>query len=427
MKKYVIVAAALLLSAGAFAQKDELKALKKISNKDVPTAEDLKEFERLLKEVEPKMANADNEQKADYYYYKGAYGFIQMGTNPAAAMKYLDNAVADLNKVIELEKGMKKKEHTEEIQKQIFPELKAGIVTQANAMGKANNFKAAYPLYEKVYRISPTDTLYLYNAAAYAVNGQDYDKAIEYYTELRDLGFTGKSVNYTAKNSKGEVEYFGDKKIRDLYVAKNGYTEPGIFREESKRGDIIKNLALLYIQQGQTDKAKQAIAAAKKANPDDITLLTAEAQIFLEANDLENYKKAVTEILNKGSKDPNLYFNLGVTTSKSGNAAEAKQYYEKAIELKPDFVAAYQNLAILQLDGEQKVVDEMNKLGTSKKDMARYDELKKQRDDMYKKAVVYLEKANKIEPKNEDIRSLLLTMYQGLEMTDKYKALKAQQ
>ena len=428
MKKYAIAAVALLISSGAFAQKDELKALKKISNKkEMPSAQDLQDIERLLKEVEPKMANADAEQKADYYYYKGGYAFIQMMKNPATAMVSLNQAVKDFNQVVEIEKGLKKKEHTAEINGEIFPEIRAQLINLAGTMGKQNNFKAAYPLYEQVYRVSSKDTLYLYNAAAYAVNAKDYDQAIKYYNELQDLGFTGKSVSFTAKNvATGEVEYYGDKKVRDLLVSQKSHVEPGIYRESSKKGDIIKNLALLYIQQGQDEKAMAALQAAKKANPDDVSLLMAEAEIHLAAEDYEAYKKTVNEILSRGSKDPVLYFNLGVTTSKSGQTEEAKQYYMKAIELDPKMIGAYQNLAVLQLDGEQKIVDEMNSLGTSKKDMVRYDQLKAKRDDLYRKAVVYLEKAHAIERENEDIKNLLLTLYQGLEMTDKYKALKAE-
>ena len=35
--------------------------------------------------------------------------------------------------------------------------------------------------FEKAYRMSPKDTLYLYYAASTAVTAQDYDNALEYY------------------------------------------------------------------------------------------------------------------------------------------------------------------------------------------------------------------------------------------------------
>ncbi|OIQ18079.1 MAG: hypothetical protein BM557_07635 [Flavobacterium sp. MedPE-SWcel] len=426
MKKYVI-AASLLISISAFAQKDELKALRKMSKKGLPVAKDFSNFKSKLASLESKIASATEEQKVDYYFYKGEFGLAQMKANKMSAKTHLDSTIESLGKVIQLEKGMKRKKHTEEIMTMYYPELRAGLLNQATELGKQSKFKAAYPLFEKVYRISPKDTVHLYNAAAYATNSQDFPQALKYYKELQSLGFTGSVLNYTARNvEKNEVEYFGDKKTRDLFVANKTHDEPGIYRIPSKKADIVKNIALLYIKQGDKDKAMKALTEAKKANPDDMSLLSAESQIYLEAKDYENYRKTVTKILDKGSQDPNLYFNLGVTTAASGQKEDAVLYYKKAIELNPDFVGAYQNLAILQLDGEDAIVKEMNNLGNSSKDMKRYDELKKERDDMYKVAVKYLEKAHDVDPKNEDVKNILGTLYQGLEMMGKYKALKAE-
>ena len=59
MKIKYAIAASLLLSIGAYAQKEELKALKKLDNKEGSQhAADLTEYKRLLAEVEPKMGNA---------------------------------------------------------------------------------------------------------------------------------------------------------------------------------------------------------------------------------------------------------------------------------------------------------------------------------------------------------------------------------
>ena len=67
----------------------------------------------------------------------------------------------------------------------------------------------------------------------------------------------------------------------------------------------------------------------------------------------------------------------------------------------------------------------MNKLGTSTKDMKRYDDLKKKREDLFKSAIPYLQKAVELDPKNSDVSKTLLGVYSALEMTAEYKALKA--
>jgi uncharacterized protein YegL len=67
MKTRFAIAAAIMLSVSAFAQKDELKALRKIAESDKqPTAQDMQNFKGLLEKAEPLMSNATTEQKAEF-------------------------------------------------------------------------------------------------------------------------------------------------------------------------------------------------------------------------------------------------------------------------------------------------------------------------------------------------------------------------
>ena len=53
------------------------------------------------------------------------------------------------------------------------------------------------------------------------------------------------------------------------------------------------------------------------------------------------------------------YFNLGVIVATKEKQKRLK-YYLKAIELQPDYGDAYMNLAVLILDEEKAIIDEMN-------------------------------------------------------------------
>jgi tetratricopeptide (TPR) repeat protein len=137
------------------------------------------------------------------------------------------------------------------------------------------------------------------------------------------------------------------------------------------------------------------------------------------------YKKLINEVLAKNPTDADLLFNLGVISYNAKNLTDAESYYLKAIAIKPDYVNAYLNLAILKLDADKVLFEEMNKLGNSEKDNKRYAILKKQRDEVFKGALPYLEKASELDPANTDVKSTLLSVYGALEMTEKKKALKA--
>ena len=82
------------------------------------------------------------------------------------------------------------------------------------------------------------------------------------------------------------------------------------------------------------------------------------------------------------------------------------------------------NLADLILKPDAKIVEEINKLSTSPKDLKRYDVLKAQRQQLFSKAMPLLEKAHQLDPKDDVVKSNLKSVYNFLEMTDKVKALK---
>src|SRR5690606_13837590 len=118
MKAKYAIAASLLISIGAFAQKDELKAMKKLMKKD-RSPEIMQEMKSLIDKTEPLLGSADDKQKADFYYYKGNYDLYMAMTK--MDQNALNGAIADFDKVIELEKNGKR-EYTPEITKEIYPE-----------------------------------------------------------------------------------------------------------------------------------------------------------------------------------------------------------------------------------------------------------------------------------------------------------------
>lgn len=424
MKIKYAIAASLMLSVGAYAQKEELKALKKLDDKQQPTAADVTEYKRLLTEVEPKMGAATPEQKSEYNYYKGSYALVEMMMNPASGRTNFQLALDSFNSVLESEKSGKKK-YTEEIQKEIFPEMKTMAITMAQQLGDKKMFKESAMAYYAAYTVDPKDYAILYNAAANAVNGQDYDSALKYYEVLDKSGFTGEQTLYTAKNkATGVIENFPNADTRNIAVRGGQYILPKDEKLPSLKGEIVKNIALIYNMKGDTEKAKTAFANARKANPNDTTLIIAEADLYLKAKDMAKYKELITEAVSKNPNDADLYYNLGVVSAEA-DANEAIKYYTKALEIKPDYVNANINLGLLMLKDEQKIVDKMNSLGTSAADNKKYDELKKQRDGLYVKALPYFEKAHKDDADNQYVISTLATLYQALDRQADYKAMKA--
>ena len=120
-----------------------------------------------------------------------------------------------------------------------------------------------------------------------------------------------------------------------------------------------------------------------------------------------------------------LYYNLAVIYAEQGELALAKENYFQAIKLVPDYVDAYLNLVSVILEDEVSIVDEMNSLGTSKKDNLRYDELKVKREDLYRECVPLLEELLNVSPTNIDALNTLKNIYGVLGNNEAFMKIKA--
>ncbi len=119
-----------------------------------------------------------------------------------------------------------------------------------------------------------------------------------------------------------------------------------------------------------------------------------------------------------------MVFNLGVVNADKGNFNDAISYYNKAIEINANYTKAYLNAAALILDREGPMIEEMNSLGTSTADYNRYDELKIERENLYREAIPYLEKVYELENDNLNAARTLRNIFSALDETESYNKFK---
>ena len=418
--KYLITASAIMISFGSFAQKDELKAVEKAlkSGNAVEAKTNIDKAESLI-------ANADDSQKAQFYYLKGNT-YLDLGKrNNAESSKNYGIAAKSFGELIDFEKKSGKQKFSKLAEVSLI-QLKAEIQKGAIADYESKKYKDAALKLNQVYELDKKDTLNLYNAALSAISGEDVDLALSYLNELKKLNYTGAGYSYTAVSKLNETtEGFTNAKEMNDAVKRGSHTTPKTERIPSKKGDIYKYISLILAQKGDVEGAKKAVSDARKANPNDDSLLETEANLYLQTNDIAKYEELIKEVVAKKPNDPILFYNLGVVTAQAGKTADAEKFYKKSIELDPKNVNTYLNLAILKFANDKAIVDEMNKLGTTPKENKRYEELKKKKDGMYKDALPYLEKAYELAPDNADVSQTLMNVYNALDMTDKYQAMKA--
>lgn len=425
MKKYITLSLSLLFASGMYAQKDEIRSMKKILDKKTPTAADYKELQGLIDAATPYIGNAKPEEQAEFYYLKGNYELQQaLQVNSVDAFT---KAVESFNRLKVVEKDAKRKTFSEKFDNELFPVARPQAFQKALDFSNNKKYREASNIFKAMYELDK-DPLNLYYAASMAVAVPDYNTALEYYQTLVDMNFTGEGVYYTALNKKtGEVDNFGtNKNLMTASVRSGEYSNPKEEKDPSKKPEILKNMVLIYMEVNQKSKAEQFLVDARKESPDDLQLLLIEADFLMQNNETEKFEKLMQEAVRKDPNNPDLYFNLGVVSAEAGNTKKAEEYYKKAIQINPKYVNAHNNLGALSLREDEKITEQMNAItGYSAADKKKYDDLKKQRDALLKSAIPHFEKALAIEPDNQFAISNLVGIYGALDMTDKEKEYRA--
>ncbi|MGB5556319.1 MAG: tetratricopeptide repeat protein [Flavobacteriaceae bacterium] len=414
MKTKIFILAAMSFATVGFAQKDEIKAAEKaLKGGDAMAAK------TALEGAAGAISGADEKMQAQYYFLRGkAYADLAKNGDNAA----FQEAATSFEKVIEIEAKGKSK-YTDET-KQHKAALTADLVNSAVKDNGEQKFKEAAEKLYTSFRLSPADTVYLYYAASSAVNGGHYDQALEYYNELKDLGYDGSGTVFKATNVEtGEVEEM-DKVQRELMVKSGTYKDPIDEKTPSKKSEIIKNIALIYSETGQDEKAIAAYDEARADDPKDINLIINQANLYYTKGDLDKFKSLMAEATSLAPDNPDLHYNIGVISMEQGNVEDARASYRKALEIKPDYSNAQLNLSTTYINEGNAMIDEMNALTNSKKDIAKYEELKAKKDDLFRQGAQVLEDALTATPDSKSIMEQLKNIYGAMGDNENFMRMK---
>ena len=428
MNKNICIILALFCINISYSQKKELKlAERNIKSEDYSAArQNIQLAEKLSSQMDAKTA-------IKYHYLKSVANYANGSSNIEESSIALEN----LNKAIDLESTSSTKLYTPKA-KELRIAMLNRFVQDSRRSLEQEDYKSAYINLEMSYRVSPNDTLYLYNAALLATENNDFDQALSFYNELIDLKFTGITTNYYAiEKATGEVQAFANPEQRELFLKAGTHDTPTKDELESVELSLLRSMAAIYKNQNDYDKSLSFIEKAKALDENDINVVLLESNIRWEMGDVESYEKLITKALEIDPDNADLHFNLGVISSDKGKAIEiddvdkamshynkAMSHYNKAIEIDSSYTNAYLNAASLILQKEQSIIEEMNSLGTSNADYNKYDELKIVREDIYKSAMPYLESVYKLDNNNLSAVRTLRNIYSAVDDMDNYKKYK---
>ena len=408
MKKTLIMAALVLISAGCFAQKANVKKAKNLALQETP------DFSGARAAINEALSNDETKDLADTWYTAGLIGYQELSKEnektylgQARDEKRAGEAVvesfdywmkaADLagQKVLD-KKGnevLADKKTYALLQKKVLEYYKnQELVKYGIYLNDQRDFATAYGVFqrhlsipelslmqnEKLQKEMPKDSIYdqyKYYTAIFAIQAEMHPEAIAVLEEMKDGNYEAITVNQFLYQEYVNVQDTANY-VRVLQDAVVRFPQEPWF---------LQNLINHYIFSGQEQEAINYLDQAIAREPN-------VAQYHLIKGNLnenqKNYDAALADFDRALAIDP---------TMADAEAGKGRVYYNQAVKMNED--------AALIADAKEykKALEEMNA--------------------MFRQSMPFFEKAHELAPDNRDYMITLRGLYYRFDMTDKYNAI----
>ena len=415
---------AVLFFTFSFSQKKELRQIKRLIDEKF-----FQEAESVLNSNKDLLLSGDSKTDAQYYYY---------ATKIYTEIESFVLATNSLEKLMSINTSFYNSEMKLDY-KNLEEILVVALVNSAVADNSSKKWMDGVDKLLLAYEMDKeTNIDYLYFAASGAVNAENFDLALQYYLSLKEKNYTGIKDEYFITNIQSGVEEKVTETEYKIYQSSKEYMNPRIGQTESRYPEIVKNIALIYVKKGEDDLAIEAINEARSIQPDDLYLILNEADLYIRLSNnakddnlrsqyRQKFKDIMTLAVEKDPENGILYYNLGIISSEQGESADAKSYFEKAIKFKPDYVDSYVAIVNILLEEQSIIISDMDEIAMSNKrsDIAKYDQLKEDLNDVWRKCIPYCEMALEYDPNDLEVLKLLSQFYYKLDNIEGYKKISA--
>ena len=254
----------------------------------------------------------------------------------------------------------------------------------------SGKFAEAAPMFKKAYDIakslgSPEANDMLNLAATSSLRAEDYNTALEYFTEVKNNG--------------------------------------------TETAEVYRHLAACYNGLGNAEQAMAMINAGLEKDPSDANLILEKVNAYLKEGKGAEAVQDLTKLLELDPENAQLLFVLGTIYGDETNEGlydtdQARQYYEQALSIKPDYYDAIYNLGVLYTGMANKYIEQANEItGFSKKEQEQYNGLIEQANELLRTGLPYLQRAYETQP-SDDVKNVLRSIYVKLNMMEEVKALE---
>lgn len=203
---------------------------------------------------------------------------------------------------------------------------------EGNAAFQKFDYKKAGKIFTDAYRIDSSDMVLCNNIATCYINLQDYDKA--FYFLIR--GWKKDTLDCTNNANMGYFYSHSDKKYLDQ--KKSTYYFEKALKINPYNTDCLENLATIYYNLGNNSATKNMLLRLYDLQPNNFTANKGLGTIYwLEGDDkkaLPYYEKAMS--LYQDDDDLNSKYALTLMKVSADNYSTALVYAKRAVELNPN-------------------------------------------------------------------------------------------
>lgn len=241
----------------------------------------------------------------------------------------------------------------------------------AGMLYKGNMFKEAAEVYKTEAKffeaVGEMDSSSIFNASLCYEKANDYANAAEGYAKLARAGYRGTSS----------------------YVLASG----------------------AYRKNNQVAEAKAIVAEGRKKFPLDRDLLLEAVNTSIDAGDAAGAEAALSEAIATDPKNKQLHYTIGTIYIDLKENEKAEAALNKALEIDPNYQDALYQLGahLITWAGNTRTEAGQLKFGDPN-----YDKLVILSDDIYRRALVPLEKYITISPNDKDVLTILSQLHRSL-------------
>ena len=205
------------------------------------------------------------------------------------------------------------------------------------ALAKQGNVKEALEHYKKALQLDPQDAETLFNLGS----------------ELARRGKTEQAIHHLNKAVQIKPDYaeahsnLGGMYIQQGNIAKAIYHSEEALRLDPQLVEAYNSLGIGLMNEGKIDAAISQFQKAIQLKPDFTMAANNLNRALAIRNELEAEISRRKKMLKDNPDNLELQFQLGNLYFRIGELRQAKQHYEKALQLNPNFVPALNNLALV--------------------------------------------------------------------------------